>query len=342
MKTTRSRATITDIAALAQVSSESVQKVLFSQPGVTEDERQRILTAMKSLHVNPPATRSTQTSVKRITLSAPALIGDYVGMVAQAVMETAGQLGFALHQLIDNSEDSRLMIESYERLIKSGGSGGVIVLIPPGHNQMITLCRQHKHPFVMIDYNGSDDISQDAAIFVTNRKGVYDAAMHLASLGHQRIGFITGRASMASSRERLQGYYVALSELGIPTVPELVREGDWTRENALQLTHELMALDAPPTAIIASNDIAAFGVMEAAESLGLKIGQDLSLVGFDDIAFASEVTPALTTVRQPMADMGKSAVLMLAELINNTPPNPLHREFETELIVRQSTGPAPR
>jgi len=230
------------------------------------------------------------------------------------------------------------MIESYERLIKSSGSGGVIILIPPGHNQMIDLCRQYKHPFVMIDYNGSDDISQDAAIFVTNRKGVYDAVMHLASLGHKRIGFITGKPNMASSRERLHGYTLALTELGIPNTPELVREGDWTKDNAIQLTHQLMALDTPPTAIVASNDIAAFGVMEAAQSLGIRIGQDLSLVGFDDIAFASEVTPALTTVRQPMAEMGKAAVMMLSELINDTTPSPLHREFETELVIRQSTG----
>jgi LacI family transcriptional regulator len=161
---------------------------------------------------------------------------------------------------------------------------------------------------------------------------------HLLALGHQRIGFITGRMDIACSHDRLQGYRDGLAEVGLPFDPELVREGDFSQPSGFQQAQVLLQLKEPPTAIVASNDVMAFGVMDAAKAAGLTVGQDLSIIGFDDIFMASQVYPPLTTVRQPMAAMGEAALEMLVSLLEGRTILTQRQELPTELIIRESTG----
>jgi LacI family transcriptional regulator len=190
----------------------------------------------------------------------------------------------------------------------------------------------------MVDYQGEIDMTSEPVISASDRKGVMDAMRHLMALGHKRIGFITGLMHMRSARERLQGYQDALNEIGIRYDPALVVEGDWSQTTGFALTQHLLNIDSPPTAIVASNDVTAFGVMDAVKDAGLRVGEDISVVGFDDIGMASSVYPALTTVRQPMEDMGEAAVELVVALMEDRPVPMIQRQFSTELVVRHSTG----
>jgi LacI family transcriptional regulator len=189
---------------------------------------------------------------------------------------------------------------------------------------------------VIIDHH--DHTEDEPAITATNRKGMRDAMRHLLALGHTRIGFITGRMDIGCSTERLKGYQDGLSEVGIPYDPTLVLEGDFEQETGFMQGRALLAINPRPTAIIASNDDMALGVMDAIKDAGLRVGKDISVVGFDDIPMAAKVYPALTTVRQPMREMGESAMELLITLLQGQKPLALQRELATELIVRDSTG----
>jgi LacI family transcriptional regulator len=191
---------------------------------------------------------------------------------------------------------------------------------------------------VIVDHHS--DTGTEPSVTATNRRGVLDAMRHLLALGHRRIGFITGRMDIVCSHDRLQGYRDGLAEVGLPFDPDLVREGDFMQPTGFQQAQALLDLPQRPTAIIASNDLMAFGAMEASKAAALTIGRDVSIVGFDDVFMASQVYPKLTTIRQPMADMGSVALEMLVSLLEGRPVLVTRRELPTELVIRESTGRA--
>ncbi|MCA9895421.1 MAG: substrate-binding domain-containing protein, partial [Anaerolineae bacterium] len=195
-------------------------------------------------------------------------------------------------------------------------------------------------PFVVIDHHS--EAPNEASVTATNRKGMLEATRYLLALGHRRIGFVKGRLDITCSHERLQGYMEGLEEIGLPYDPELVVEGNYMKASGFQGAQKLLELPNPPSALIMSNDMMAFGAIEAARVMGLSVGQDVSIIGFDDVYMAAETYPPLTTVRQPLMDMGEVALDMLLDLIENRRVLNLRRQLPTELIVRETTGPAPR
>jgi LacI family transcriptional regulator len=179
------------------------------------------------------------------------------------------------------------------------------------------------------------------SVGATNWAGGMAATDHLISRGHRRIGAIAGPADYLCSRARLDGYRSALDRAGAPYDPALVRNGDFQHEGGFLRGGELLDLAERPTAIFAGSDQQALGVYEAARQRGLRIPQDLSVVGFDDLPTARWVSPPLTTVRQPLADMGQVAAEMLCNLIDGVPLRSQRIELSTELIVRESTAQLP-
>jgi LacI family transcriptional regulator len=171
----------------------------------------------------------------------------------------------------------------------------------------------------------------------TNYRGGYDATKYLLELGHRRIGFITGTLDLGCSRERQSGYEVALYEYGLDIDPQLVQEGDFSQPTGFAAAQALLGLPEQPTAIFASNDVMAFGVMEAVRDRGLRIPEDISIIGFDNIPQAVQVSPQLTTVQQPLAEMGREAARQLLELIQEPDRPYAHVELPTQLMVRAST-----
>ncbi len=166
-------------------------------------------------------------------------------------------------------------------------------------------------------------------------------ALALFSIGHRRIGFISGTMDFGCAQERLAGYEAALKDHGITIDPNLVCEGDFLQPQGYHCTQQLLSLATPPTALFVSNDVMAFGAMEAARERGLHIPADLSIIGFDDIPQAAHVHPALTTVRQPLEEMGRSAANLLLKYIAHPLAEVERIELPTELIIRESCQ-APR
>lgn len=273
---------------------------------------------------------------RNISLVTPGLhMADYIGLVVQGVFKSSQSLDYNIILHVQNVAVQTHTASHFRNLIASGMTDGFLLVVPYYFDIFTQLCREFQVPCVAIDDAGI--IQEDMpTITSTDRQGMVDAVRYLAALGHQRIGFITGFMHVHSARERLHGYRQALEELGLPYDPALVKEGDWSRPTGYTLAQQLLAQDAP-TAIIASNDLMAFGVMDAIKEAALRIGEDISVIGFDDIPEASTHTPPLTTIRQPMETMGAAAIELLIDLIEGQPPSSV-REFPTELIVRQSTG----
>jgi LacI family transcriptional regulator len=175
----------------------------------------------------------------------------------------------------------------------------------------------------------------------TNWQGAYTAAEYLIKLGHQRIGFITGWMDLGCSRDRLDGYKSALRTHHLPIENSLIFEGDFHQPSGYEGANTFLNLSSPPTAIFASNDVMAMGAIEAVRVHGLRIPEDMSILGFDDIPQVANLHPRLTTVRQPLEQMGRVAVQMLLDILKD-PQKPASRiELPTELVVRDSCQ-APR
>lgn len=319
----------------------SVSRVLNGQTGVSERTRQRILEAVEELgYVPNPALRVRSGSTQVIGLLIPDITTTYMGEILRGISGAAERLNYGLMLLTQGTVDHAKRTSYYLSLLNNFRVDGVLMVVPRDYEVIVDELKARDIRYVIIDHHSNT--GNEPSITATNRNGILNAMRHLLALGHQRIGFITGRMDIACSHDRLQGYRDGLAEVGLPFDPELVREGDFSQPMGFRQGAALLQLDQPPTAIIASNDLMAFGIMDAVKASGLAIGQDISIVGFDDIVMASQVYPPLTTIRQPMASMGEAALEMLVTLLQGrTVLNP-RRELPTELIIRESTGRVPQ
>jgi LacI family transcriptional regulator len=213
----------------------------------------------------------------------------------------------------------------------------ILVISKPTQAQLEQL-RSSGIPLVVVD-PANPPPPEIPSVGATNWAGGLAATEHLLSLGHRRIAAIGGPEDYLCSRARVDGYRSALERAGIAFDLRLVRHGDFQHEGGFVVGGELLDLADRPTAIFAGNDQHALGVYEAARQRSLRIPQDLSVVGFDDLPVARWVSPPLTTVRQPLAEMGRAAAQMLGELIEDRPLRSKRVELSTELITRESTGP---
>ncbi len=334
------RVTMEDVAELAQVSKMSVSRVLNNQPGVSEKTRQRIVEAAERLGYTPNPNAHTQAGRSTmIALLIPEITTVYMGEILRGISSAAEQLNYGLVLYTQGSGDYVERTSYYLSLLNTSVVDGVVMVVPRGYEAIVADLKERNLPYVVIDHhNGSGN---ELSVTATNRKGALEATRHLLALGHCRIGFITGRMDIACSHDRLCGYRDGLAEVGLPFDAELVREGDFNQPSGFHQAQCVLQLNEPPTAIIASNDMMAFGVMDAARAAGLHIGPDLSIVGFDDIYLAAQTYPPLTTVRQPLAEMGAVALDMLVTRLQGRKLLMPQRELPTELIVRETTRRVP-
>jgi LacI family transcriptional regulator len=195
---------------------------------------------------------------------------------------------------------------------------------------------RQRFPVVMIDQRPAN--AAIPFVTATNWQGAFDAIRYLIQIGHRRIGFIAGPMNESPSGERLAGYRDALTQFGVPYDEALVRYGDFSRQGGYLNAQSLMQNTPSPTAIFASNDPMAFGVMEAVKQSGGSVPEDVSVIGFDDIPSSGHTIPSLTTVRQPLREMGRVGAQILLDLLRgdtNIPPV----ELRTSLILRDSCMP---
>ena len=223
------------------------------------------------------------------------------------------------------------------RATARGTDGALTVLNLPDSGELQRLAAA-RIPLVVIDPPGEPGPGI-RSVGTTNWQGCLTATRHLIELGHRRIAIIGGPEELWSSRARLAGYRAALEAAGLTAAGELIRRDLFCAEGGRRQARELLALPQPPTAIVAGNDPQAFGVLQALGERGLRAPGDLSVVGFDDVPVASWATPALTTIRQPLAAMAATAFRMLYTRPGAGEPH--HIELATTLVIRDSTGPPP-
>ena len=180
---------------------------------------------------------------------------------------------------------------------------------------------------------------QTPSVGATNWSGGLAATRHLLDLGHRRIAMISGPVDWLCCRARLDGYRAAMDAARVPVDPDLVRVSTLYVEGGFRDGVELLNLPDPPTAIFAANDLQALGVYEAARQAGIRIPEDLSVVGFDDLSFTQWAGPPMTTVRQPLVQMGAAAAELVLAVADGNPPENNRLELATTLVVRQSTAP---
>jgi LacI family transcriptional regulator len=333
-----SRAAIRDIASLAGVSIATVSRVINGRPDVAPATRELVMQHVRALgYVS--------------NRSARALVGKRTGLIGlvvpfpqndffAAIIEGAGEAAY--------ERDARLVlcpthhrkdreVSMLDRLLH-GATDGTLLVLPIETTAELRHLRRLGSPFVVIDPSLplDDDIPVVAA---ANWSGGRMATEHLIGLGHRRIGAITGHRGWCASVDRLAGYHSALLAAGLPIVPAYVREADFQIQEGYRAAHELLALPDPPTAIFAMSDPMAIGTMRAARERGLEVPADLSVVGFDDVQVAAVVTPPLTTISQPLEEMGRLAVALLYRQIDGQPLDATRVELSTRLVVRASTAP---
>jgi LacI family transcriptional regulator, galactose operon repressor len=326
--------TIMDVAQEAGVSYATVSRVINNKGYIKPETRERVMRAVTRLGyvVNQQARSLARGRSQVVGLLVPSVDTGYIGEIIRGIDEEVAAASYDL--MLYTAHRRKTRESAYVATLAQGLADGLLLVLPRDPGAYLETLRRRGFPCVLIDHQGLDD--SGPVVGATNRKGAYDATRYLIELGHRRIGFITGALDLGCATERLAGYHAALAEHGLPADPALVREGDFMQPTGFRCACELLKLAQPPTAIFASNDIMAFGVMEAARVNGLRIPEDISIVGFDDIPQASHVHPPLTTVRQPLEHMGHTATRMLLRLIDNPRQIVERVDLPTELIVRQS------
>ncbi len=333
------RITIDDVAREADVSAASVSRVISGKGYVSEDVRRRVTEALvrTGYVVNRQARGLAGGRSQVVGLVVRDLDTNYIGEIVRGIDE---ELASAQYDLMLYTTHRRKHRESaFVATITSGFADGLLLVLPTDPEAYIDSIGRRGFPYVLIDDGGLND--PGPSVGATNEQGGYDATSYLLDLGHTRIGLVTGFLQMGCATDRVAGYRRAHAEGGIPIDEKLIRIGDFHQPLGYERARELLALEDRPTAIFASNDESAFGVMEAVRDCGLRIGADISVVGFDDILTASMVHPKLTTVRQPLKEMGRRATQMLLARIENPTLPPERIDLPTELVIRQScTGRA--
>jgi LacI family transcriptional regulator len=345
----RARVTIRQVADLAGVSISTVSRVLNGRSDVSDETRlavERVARvhgydtrrALPGDQARPtrerfdPAGRQLSGLVGvTTTTSGTAYFSTILAGITEALAERDM---WAL--VCPTRQEHNREVSVLQRLMRSEMIGALLLLPEESPDELLRL-KEDGLVFVVVDplHTLGPDIP---VVSAANSSGAYQATAHLLQLGHRRIGVITGRRDGSATRARLQGHYAALAEAGIMPDPRLEAEADFLVSGGAAGAERLLALADPPTAIFAFNDCMAVGALHAARARGLRLPDDLSVVGFDDTPEAEAAYPGLTTVYQPLKELGRMAVSLLVRLTDDHPYEPLHVELATRLVVRSSTG----
>lgn len=331
MRRKKRAVTIQDVAKTAGVSVSTVSRVLNGKVDVASDTQERILSVIDDLgYTTNLAARSMRSQKKfLIGLIMPDIAYPFAFEVMKGVNQviTESEFDLLVYTTGDVRKSGRASHEQkYVSLLNNSLTDGVIIVAP------VSAEFHTDAPIVSID-SVLPNLSYPS-VHATNYHGAVDAVDYLIGLGHKRIGYIGGRAELESANRRLMGYQDALDNAGIVVEDELIASGDFTTVTGVESARKLLTLSNPPSAIFAANDQMAMGVFQVAQEMGLRIPEDLSLIGFDNITESKHL--GLTTVDQFIYEMGVVATQMLIKLINGVPLDEQTFRMETKLVVRNS------
>jgi LacI family transcriptional regulator len=332
----RARPTLAEIAAEAGVSLPTVSKVVNGH-AVAPTTRARVEQLLGERGYRHPGMRRGR-HAGLIDVIFMEMDSPWSTEILRGAEEWCSGHGVAVAVSAVREDNARPA--SWASALASHDTDGVILVTWTVTMRQLRQLREADIPLVVIDPVNLPKADLPG-VGATNWAGGLAATEHLIGLGHERIAIIGGPKQNMCSRARIDGYRSALDRAGMTCDPALVRHGSFQYEGGLEHGAALLELPVPPTAIFAANDQQAFGVYEAARQKGLRIPQDLSVVGFDDLRISRWASPPLTTVRQPLAEMGRLAAEMLGKIIEGLTLPSHQLELATELIVRESTAPRP-
>lgn len=338
------RATMEDVARAAGVSRTTVSFVLNDSPNtnIPDVTRQRIRQAARDLHYTPNIqalnlAKGRTMMIARIQrqtaeqMSVDAFLGELVRGTIHAI-EAEGY-----HLLLHPAEPGAPYNSTYGQLIRTRKVDGLIIASPLVDDPEIKLLQEEGTPIVL---HGSTDTADIPSVEVDNAQGAYTAMRHLLDLGHRRIGHISNAPfSYTSSRDRLTGYQQALEDAGIAYDPELVYAGAFTDASGYEPMNRLLDLPEPPSALFVGSDVVALGALDAIHNRGLRIPDDLSVIGFDDVLLGRYLRPPLTTIHLPAYELGREAGIMILRIMSGEPLPSRKVLLPTQLIIRNSTAP---
>ena len=328
--------TIAEVARRASVSIATVSRVLNNVPrGVGAALRKRVLKAAQELDFRPNALARSlhQKRTHTLGLLITDIANPYYAGITRGIEDVSRRLGYAL--FICNTDRDPAAMAHYIEVLREQRVDGIIIGGggTPGRRHFQAL--HHRGiPAVLI---GRYDVPLPA-VRIDNLKGGWEAATHLIRLGHRRVAILSGPDTSTSIQDRMKGYQRAILEHGLSLPDGWILRGDLRPASALELAGRLLSARQRPTAILAANDQMAIATIRAALKLGLRVPEDLSVVGFDNIELASYVSPALTTMGLPLYQMGVAAAEIAIRLLAGTSGKE-EAWFTPELIVRESTGP---
>ena len=330
-------ATLADIARAAGVSAPTVSKVLNGRGDVAAATRERVEVLLRESGYR----RRGPQPAPLLDLVFQELETAWAMEVIRGAEKIAHEEGLSL--VVTQSAGRLTARQSWLDGVLARRPTGVLLALSKLETVQRDQLSARGIPFAVIDPAGELD-GAVPAVGATNWQGGLSAARHLIELGHRRIGVVAGPEQMLCSRARVDGYRAALETAGLTFDPALIKAGDFSRQAGYERGRELLELAVRPTAVFAGNDEQALGVYEAARELGLRIPEELSVVGFDDLPAARWVGPPLTTIRQPFADMAVAAARMVIGLARGDDRVQTTRRIElaTELVVRSSTAAPPR
>lgn len=343
--------TIEDIARLAGVSRGTVSRVINHRPDVDRDTRARVLSVIEAHGYVPSLTAAGLAGGRNrlVGMVAPVFTWPILGELVRGITEILNRTSYELVLYTFNDEDlTRNRRDVINRLLATQLTAGLLAMYPGELSDQLTELSREGVPVVIVD-----DQREQATPWVRadDTGGAYNAVRHLIELGHRRIAHIQGPSEYLVSHDRHEGYLRALAEAGVALDPDLIQQGDFLPPSGYACALRLLdlPLEARPTAIFASTDQMAYGVLRAADERGIVVPRDLALVGFDDDAPSAHVHPPLTTVHQPSFEMGQEAIKLLLALLaraqddgldDGEPRAELSQRIvlPTTLVVRASTG----
>jgi LacI family transcriptional regulator len=329
------RVTITAIAREAGVSVPTVSRVVNGRSDVSPQTRARVEELLRRhgyrRRLGHPRHSASLIDLVFNDLDSPWAVEIIRGVEDVAHAAGVGTVVSAIHR---RSTSARQWLHN----LQARASDGVILVTSELEPPLQAELRRLDVPMVAVDPAGVPPLDVPT-IGATNWAGGLSATEHLLALGHRRIGFIAGPRQLLCSRARLDGYRAGLEAAGVPLDDDLVRQGNFYHESGFEGATAMLRLRRPPSAVFASSDQMAFGVYEAVRRRGLRVPDDVSVVGFDDLPEARWSSPPLTTVRQPLAEMGLLAARTVLRLVQGEELESPRVELATELVVRDSSAP---
>ncbi|MCC6175335.1 MAG: LacI family DNA-binding transcriptional regulator [Chloroflexi bacterium] len=330
--------TVQDVAIAAGVSVTTVSHVFNKTRYVSPELEERVRSAAQRLKYRPNAlARSLRTRRSHtIGVIIPDIMNPFYPAFARGVQDAAEAIGCTT--ILGNSDRDALrerqLLETFDSRQVDG-----IVFYPSGSDPRVIAVLDHLRAPVVLQGRRLDDARFDS---IGNDPATLALPVrHLVELGHRRIGFIVGQSRLDAQPEKVTGYLQVHREFGLVVDPSLMVLGDYSQQSGRALARQLLALPAPPTALLAGNDLMAIGALLAAGELGLHVPWDVSIVGFDDIPQASITTPRLTTTSSPSYDAGQASVAVLARRIAADTSPPIRQFLPYRLVIRDSSGPPP-